>query len=402
MIDAKLAVDGGRPVRALPFAPWPHYDEDEVDAAARVLRSGRVNYWTGQEGRVFEEEFAAFVDTEFAVALANGTLALEAGLIGLGLRPGDEVITTCRTFIASASAVVMRGGVPVLADVDRDSQNVTGQTLAAALTPRTVGVIVVHLAGMPAEMDEILDFAGRNGLWVMEDCAQAHGATYKGRGVGSMGDVAAFSFCQDKIISTGGEGGMLTTRRPDIWERVWSYKDHGKSFDAVYHRQHPPGFRWLHETFGTNWRMTEIQSAIGRLQLRKLPLWSRLRRRNASVLAQELSGLPGLRVPPVPAHIEHAYYKFYAFVRPEQLRPGWSRDEVMHAVNAEGVPCLAGICPDIGRELAFAGSPSREERSTAHELGETSLMFMVHPTLSPEDLADAARAVAKVMRVAAA
>lgn len=402
MIDPKLAVDGGRPVRSAPFAPWPGFEEDEVEAAAQALRSGRVNYWTGQEGRLFEDEYAAFVGTEYAVALANGTVALEAGLIGLGLRPGDEVITTCRTFIASASCVVMQGGVPVLADVDRDSQNITAQSISAVCSPRTVGVIVVHLAGMPCEMDDIMDFAGRKGLWVMEDCAQAHGATYKGRMAGSMGDVAAFSFCQDKIVTTGGEGGMLTTHRPDIWEKVWSFKDHGKSFDAVYHRRHPPGFRWLHESFGTNWRMTEFQSAIGRLQLRKLPFWVRQRRRNALLLAEGLAGLPGLRVPPVPGHNQHAYYKFYVFVRPERLRPGWNRDAIMRAVNAEGVPCFSGSCPDIAGERAFADSANQGERPIARELGETSLMFLVHPTLGEDDMADVVQAVVKVMRVATA
>lgn len=402
MTNPKLAVDGGRPVRSAPFTPWPTFDEDEVEAATRVLHAGRVNYWTGQEGCLFEEEYAGYMGTEYAVALANGTLALQAGLIGLGLQPGEEVITTCSTSITSASCVFMCGGVPVLADVDRNSQNITAQTIAAAYSPRAVGIIAVHQAGMPCEMDEILDFAGRKGLWVMEDCAQAHGAMYKGRKVSSMGDVAAFSFCQDKIITTGGEGGMLNTRRPDIWEKVWSFKDHGKSFDAVYHRRHPPGFRWLHESFGANWRLTEFQSAIGRLQLRKLPLWSRVRRRNALLLAEGLSGLPGLRVPPVPAHVEHAFNNFYVFVRPDRLRPGWNRDAIMRAVNAEGVPCLAGNCPDIVQERAVAGSPNRGERPVARELGKTSLMFMVHPTLSVDDMADVVQAVTKVMHVATA
>lgn len=403
MIGSKLAIDGGRPLRAEPFAPWPFFEQDEIQAAQQTLQSGRVNYWTGQEGRLFEDEFAAAMGTGYSVALANGTLALEAALIGLDLQPGQEVVTTCRTFIASASCVVMRGGVPVLSDVDRDSQNATDRTIAEVLSPRTVGIIAVHLAGHPCNMDPILELAGRKGLWVVEDCAQAHGATYKGRKVGSMGDVGVFSFCQDKIMTTAGEGGMVVTSKPDIWERIWSYKDHGKSFDAVYHREHPPGFRWLHESFGSNWRMTEFQSAVGRIQLRKLPLWLEIRRRNAAILAEGLAGLPGLRTPKPPREVDHAWYKFYSFVRPDMLRPGWSRDQIMKAVQAEGVPCLSGSCPDIARENAFLSQDVDQHfdsRPVARELGENSLMFLVHPTLGQEDMEDTVQAVTKVMRLA--
>ena len=278
----RLTGNGESPIGQRRFSSWPHYDEDEVTAAMRVLQSGRVNYWTGQEGRQFEQEYAALVGAKYAVALMNGSVALEASLVALGMAPGDEVVVTSRTFIASASCVIMRGGRPVMADVDPVSQNITAETIAAALTPRTKGIIAVHLAGWPCDMDPIMNLAREKGLWVVEDCAQANGAIYKGRQVGSMGDVAAFSFCQDKIITTGGEGGMVTTNRHDIWDKIWSYKDHGKSFDAVYYREHPPGFRWLHESFGTNWRMTEMQAAIGRVQLRKLPQWLTLRRRNAA------------------------------------------------------------------------------------------------------------------------
>jgi len=201
----KLAIDGGHPVRKNPFPPWPHYEEDEISSTMLTLKSGRVNYWTGQEGRQFEDEFAAFVGTNYAVALMNGTVALEAALIALGMGPGDEVIVASRTFIASASCVLIRGGRPVMADVDPVSQNITADTVLAVLTPMTRGIIAVHLAGWPCDMDPILALARSKGLWVVEDCAQAHGAVYKGRPVGSMGDVAAFSFCQDKIITTGGE-----------------------------------------------------------------------------------------------------------------------------------------------------------------------------------------------------
>ncbi|MFA0697837.1 DegT/DnrJ/EryC1/StrS family aminotransferase, partial [Vibrio sp. 10N.222.49.C9] len=179
---------------------------------------------------------------------------------------GDEVITTPRTFLASASSIVTSGASPVFADEDLNSQNITAQSIEAVLTPNTKAVIVVHLAGMPAEMDDIMALSKKHGFYVIEDCAQAHGAKYKGKSVGTIGHIGAWSFCQDKIMTTGGEGGMVTTNDKALWSKMWSYKDHGKSFDAIYNREHPPGFRWLHESFGTNWRMTEMQAVIGRIQ----------------------------------------------------------------------------------------------------------------------------------------
>lgn len=398
----QLAINDARPLRESPFAPWPSYDEDEISAALQVLKSGQVNYWTGQEGRKFEEEYAAFVGAKHAVALMNGSVALEAALIALGMMPGDEVVVACRTFIASASCVIMRGGRPVMADVDQISQNITAATIAAALTPRTKGIIVVHLAGWPCDMDPILSLAREHGLWVVEDCAQANGAVYKGRQVGSLGDVAVFSFCQDKIITSGGEGGLVTTNSHDIWDKIWSYKDHGKSFEAVYHREHPHSFHWLHESFGTNWRMTEIQAAIGRVQLRKLPQWLALRRRNAAVLTTGFSRLSGLRLTIPPPEIEHAYYKYYVFVEPEALKSDWSADRIIASLIAEGIPCGSGSCSEIYLEKAFDLDAFRpaERLPVARQLGETSLMFMVHPTLSAADMEDVVRAMDKVMRAA--
>lgn len=384
-----------------PRAAWPHFAEEEIQAAMNVLRSGKVNYWTGEEGRRFEEEFAAFTHCKYAVALCNGTVALEAALRALGVGPGDEVITTARTFIASASCAVAVGARPVIADVDRDSQNLTAKTIRAVLTRKTKAIVAVHLAGWPCEMDDIVDLARQHGLQVVEDCAQSQGARYKGRPVGSLGDVAAFSFCQDKIMTTGGEGGMLTTNNEDIWRRAWSCKDHGKSLDAMQARPHTAGFRWLHDSFGTNWRMTEMQSAIGRIMLRRVPQWLARRRRFASVLNENLAGLPGLRIAHPPREIDHAYYKYYAFVCPEALRPGWNRDRVMQAINAQGVPCSVGSCSEIYLEKAFMREEHNRERlPIAKELGETSLMFMVHPTLSDEHIRDTYISIQKVMREA--
>jgi dTDP-4-amino-4,6-dideoxygalactose transaminase len=381
---------------------WPHFDEEQVAAAAAVLRSGKVNYWTGEEGRAFEQEFARFCGAEFGIALANGTVALELALQVLGIGPGDEVVVTPRSFVASAAVVALCGARPVFAEVDPDSQNITPATVRAVLSSRTKAIIAVHLAGWPCDMDGLLALARAHNLKLIEDCAQAHGATFGGRPVGGIGHVAAFSFCQDKIMTTGGEGGLLTTDDESLWRAAWSYKDHGKSYDAVYHRRHRPGFRWLHESLGTNWRMTEMQAAIGRAQLRRLPDWLSVRRRNAAILAEGLRPLPLLRVPSPPAQVGHAWYKFYAFVRPDRLAPGWTRDRIMAAIVAGGVPCFAGSCSEIYRERAFSErglAPSRPLR-TARALGASSLMFLVHPTLEVEDMTYAHRVVEEVCALA--
>lgn len=397
-----LAIDGGQPVRVAPFPPWPVFGQDEIDVVTAVLASGRVNFWTGEECRHFEEEFAAFSGMRHAISLANGTLALELALYTLGIGPGDEVIVPARTFIASASCVVARGAVPVVVDVDPTSQNLTVDTVLAALTPRTRAIVAVHLAGWPCDMDPIMALALERGIKVVEDCAQAHGATYKGRPVGSLGDCAAFSFCQDKIMTTGGEGGMLVLNDTQLWEKAWAYKDHGKSYAAVFNRDHPPGFRWLHESFGSNFRMTEMQAAIGRRQLVKLPSWLTVRRDNASILDVGLSRVPGLRTVRSSGDIGHAYYKYYVFVELAALKPEWTATRINEAINAEGVPCFAGSCSEIYLERAFVerGWGPSYRLPVARCLGETSLMFLVHPTLGEQEMSDAVRATAKVMGAA--
>lgn len=398
-----------------PFSPWPSFTQDEAEAVKQTLLSNRVNYWTGEACREFEKEFAAWCGTMHAVALANGTLALDVALKGLGIGPGDEVVVTPRTFIASVSCVVNAGATPVFADVDFESGNITAKTIRQVLTPKTRAVICVHLAGWPCDMDPIMVLAKQHGLKVIEDCAQAHGARYKDRSVGSIGHVGAWSFCQDKIMTTGGEGGMVTTSDEALWRTMWAYKDHGKSYEAVYERQHPPGFRWLHESFGTNWRMLEMQAAIGRIQLGRMPEWTRRRQANAEALTSALqpfadvSGsvrLPQLAcngcVQPCTNGCVHANYKFYAYVRPDNLASGWTRDRIVEAINAEGVPCYQGSCSEVYLEKAFDGTPwrPRERLPVAKALGATSLMFLVHPTLTQVEIGKTVAVIQKVMEAA--
>ena len=387
------------------FSPWPSFTEEEADAAKRVLLSNKVNYWTGTEGREFEKEFAQYCGCEHAIALANGTLALDLALVALqvGARNGgsadDEVIVTSRTFLASASSIVTAGARPVFADVDENSQNITAATIEEVISVNTKAIICVHLAGMPCEMDEIMNLANERGLWVIEDCAQAHGTKYRGLPVGAIGHIGAWSFCQDKIMTTGGEGGMVTTNDEALWKKMWAYKDHGKSYDAVYNKQHPPGFRWLHESFGTNWRLTEMQSAIGRIQLKRMPQWFDKRNANAKAIESALSQFECIRLVKVPDYIEHAQYKYYAFVKPQHLTDGWTRDDIVNEIVALGVPCFQGSCSEVYLEKAFDGTDLRPQSSlpTAKVLGETSLMFLVHPTLTDENIKSTCAAIVDVL-----
>ncbi len=397
------------------FSPWPSFSEEESHAVTQVLLSNRVNYWTGVQAREFEKEFAAWTGVPHAVALANGTLALDIALKALGVGPGDEVVVTPRTFIASVSCVVNAGAVPVFADVEPDSGNISAATIAKVLTPKTKAVICVHLAGWPCDMDPIMALSNTHGFKVIEDCAQAHGARYKGRSVGSIGHVGAWSFCQDKIMSTAGEGGMVTTNDETLWRHMWSFKDHGKSYEAVYEREHPPGFRWLHESFGTNWRMLEIQAAVGRIQLKRMPQWQTQRAANAQAIAHTCAQFSALRVPTFQCSAQscinacaaqagcvHANYKFYVYADPSHLHEGWSRDSIIDAISAEGVPCYQGSCSEVYLEKAFEGTNWRpaQRLPNAQQLGESALMFLVHPTLTPSEIQTTCDAIAHVMQQA--
>lgn len=385
-----------------PFSPWPSFTQEEADAVSGMLLSNKVNYWTGAECREFETEFAAWVGSAKAVSVANGTVALDLALKALDLRAGDEVVVTPRSFIASASCVVNAGLVPVFADVDRDTQNLTVETIRAVLTDRTCAILCVHLAGWPCDMESIMTLARERDIAVIEDCAQAHGASFKGRSVGSWGDINAWSFCQDKIMTTGGEGGMVTTDRDDLWSKAWSFKDHGKSWDAVYQRAHPPGFRWLHESFGTNWRMLEMQAVIGRIQLKRMADWQAQRTDNAAAINAAASECAALRVPQVPSDCKHAWYRCYIFVRPELLKPDWSRDRIIGAINAAGVPCFQGSCSEMYLEKAFqdANMQPAQRLPVAFELGETSLSFLVHPTLTRVEIVKTCDVLGEVMQQA--
>ena len=381
------------------FEPWPSFTQQEADAVSRVLLSNKVNYWTGQECREFEKEFAQFAETKYAVALANGTVALDVALKALGIGAGDDVIVTSRTFLASASSIVTAGANPIFADVELDSQNISAETIQAVLTPNTKAIICVHLAGWMCDMDPIMQLASDKGLYVIEDCAQAHGAKYKGKSAGSIGHIGAWSFCQDKIMTTGGEGGMVTTNDETLWKKMWSYKDHGKNFDSIYNKQHPPGFRWLHDSFGTNWRMMEMQAVIGRIQLKMMPEWTAKRMANMEKIYAAFADSPYFSVHRPSDDYVHAAYKCYVQVNTDRLPEGWSRDRIMAEMNALGVPCFSGSCSEVYLEHAFDATPWRpvQRLQNAQKLGETSLMFLVHPTLTENNIQTTESAIQQII-----
>jgi len=381
---------------------WPFFDKDEIEAVHAVLESGRVNAWTGEQVALFEQDFAKYIESKHAIAVSNGTTALELAIRGCGIDSG-EIIVPARTFIATASAVVANGAVPVCADVDLNSQNITIDSIDACLTNKTKAIIVVHLAGYPADMAAICQYAKDKGLTVIEDCAQAHGARIQGRHVGTFGDVGTFSFCQDKIISTGGEGGMVVTNNQAMVEQMRSYKDHGKNFEKIAKIQGGSTFHYVHDQFGSNLRMTEMQAAIGIKQLQKLDSWHAKRTENAKILNDVFANEPAIRTVSIPDKFTHAYYKYYAFLNSERLKSNWSRTKIIAKINEQGVYCATGICPDISQELAFnryQANANQEQLANTRALSLCSLMFMVHPTLTQDDMLSTAEVVQSVVREA--
>ena len=374
---------------------WPCFTQEEAAKIQEILLSNKVNYWTGSECIEFEKEFAKFSDTKFAIALANGTVALDLALKGLDIGIGDEVIVTSRTFIASVSCIVNSGATPKFADVELDSQNICLESIKSLLSAKTKAILCVHLAGWPCNMEAICKFANENGLLVIEDCAQAHGAKFKGKSVGSFGDIGCWSFCQDKIITSGGEGGMVTTNDNELWKKMWSYKDHGKNYDIIKQQKSKIGFLWTHNSFGTNWRMTEVQAAIGRIQLKRIDEWNKKRRFNAEAIWNAVRGLPGIRVANFKCanclgHCDtttgclHAAYKCYIFVENGEDR----RDALIKTINEKGVFCSSGSCPEVYLEKAFDNTGLRPKKRlpNAKKLGATSLMFQCHPTLTENEI----------------
>ena len=381
---------------------WPHYSEDEVEVVSKILRSGKVNYWTGEECRLFEKEFSKFCNSKYSVAVSNGTVALDLALLSLGVGSGDEVIVTSRTFIASASSIVNVGAKPIFCDVDLNNGNISIDNIKKLFSTKTKAIICVHLGGFPCDMEPIMNFAVSKKIFVIEDCSQAHGAKYKEKPVGSIGHIGCWSFCQDKIISTGGEGGMVTTNSESLWQKMWSYKDHGKDYKSSHQPVSSNIYRYIHESFGTNWRMTEMQAVIGQIQLKRMNFWHTERLKNATKIWGAAKECKALRVPIIPNHIEHAAYKCYVFVETSLLKLNWTRERLIEEIKKLGVPCYSGSCSEVYLENSFNDTEFQPKvrLENAKKLGEESLMFLVHPTLSNDEIQKTCEAILRVMKMA--
>lgn len=368
---------------------WPVHGEDEIAAVERVLRSGRTNYWQGgadgveSEGQAFEREFAAYTGARYALTCSNGTTALELAIGALRLPRGSEVLVPCRTFVATASAVVSCGHKPVLADIGED-MNVSVATLEAAWTPEVRAVVVVHYGGLPCNMDAICEWAFDRGVRVVEDCAHAHGARLGGRHVGTFGDVGCFSMCVGKIMSTGGEGGMVVTGHTHLWDRMRARRDHGR-YCMVGHAD-PTSFKYTVDEPGTNARMTEMQAAIGRCQLKKLDGWV-ARRRQIAAMYDEALGDRGLRPQMADGHVFYLYTQF---------TQDWKQGRLLKVLNERGVPARLGGCPDIGREKAFRRWA--REVPVAWLVGDTCFTLPVYPTMTDDEVMRVAETTAAVLR----
>ena len=380
---------------------WPEFDDEQIAKVSSTLKSGKVNYWTGNEGKNFETDFSNWCGIKHSLTMANGTVSLVAAYKALGLSQGDEFITTPRSFIATTSAGVLLGAKPVFADIDLDSGNITADFIAPLITKKTKLISVVHLAGWPANMIEICELAKSHNIKVVEDCAQAHGAMINNKNVGTFGDISSWSFCQDKIISTGGEGGMLSTNNKNIFEEIRSYRDHGKNFDALTRFSSSREFKYIHESFGTNYRLSEMQSCIGRIQLRKLKSWTERRTQNAKILIETLKELRNIRIPLPKDNFKHAWYKFYVYINNGSISDGWSRNRIIDEINSKGFPAFSGSCSEIYLEKSFENFDIEFERlSNAKKLGEESLMFLVHPTISFISMEEYAKTIKKILLMA--
>ncbi len=356
---------------------WPTFSDEMINNVTNVLKSGKVNQWTGTKVFDFEKKFSKYFDVKHSIAVFNGSVAIALCLKTLGLGIGDDVIVTARTFIASASEINICGCTPIFADCDYNSQNVTLNTIKSVVTKKTRAVILVHLAGWPCEMEEIVDWCHSNNIFVIEDCAQSHGAKYNNKYLGTFGDINAWSFCQDKIITTGGEGGMITTNNTDYYLKARSFKDHGKNYEKMLVPSPPGLFKWVHDTIGTNLRMTEMQASIGIDALDSLDSWVSARRLNAEIFNSTFNNLPLVRLTLPDEKIYHAYYKYYFFIRPEYLASEITRNDLIVKINEMGIPCFQGTCGEVYKEKAYDLDLNLP---ITKELSETSIMLLVDPT----------------------
>ena len=387
------------------------YTKKQIQLVSKVLKTNKTNYWTGNECRNFEKEFSNYHGVKYSLAVSNGSVALELALKSLGLKNNDQVIVTPRSFIISASCVLNLGFKPVFADVD-DNGNLSIEGIKKVYNKNIKAIVVVHLNGLSCDLDPILKFTKKNKLFLIEDCAQAHGAFYKGKKVGSFGNISTWSFCQDKIISTGGEGGMITTNNKNLFLKIWSMKDHGKNYNSVFYKKHKTGFKWLHDHLGSNYRMTEMQAAIGRVQLRSLDKLVKKRNSIANLYLNELKNYyqkyeilkkPDFRCETCPLKknakkcnkCTHSFYRLNLFINKKKI----NQIKLIEQFNKNKIECGVGSCPEIYQEKIFKKLKlyPRKRLQNAKLLGETSIMFPINPNKSLTKIKAEINSIKKVL-----
>ena len=390
---------------------YPYYNKTTQKRVQQVLKSGKVNYWTGTECKNFEKEFSRYIGNKYAVTVSNGSIALELALKALRLKKGDEIIVSPRSFIISASCVLNLGLKPIFADVD-DNGNLDIYQIKKIYNQNVKAIIVVHLNGLSCDMDPIVRFVKNKKIFLIEDCSQAHGAIYKGNKVGSFGHISTWSFCQDKIISTGGEGGMVSTNDKKLWLKLWSLKDHGKNFNSVFFKNHKEGFRWHHEDLGSNYRMTELQATIGREQLKSLDKQIKKRNLIANIYLKGLKDYyqkyniinkPDFKHQTCSLKkfdktcnkCRHAFYRLNLFINKTKIK----QHKLIELLNKNKITCFVGSCPEIYREKIFRKFKfyPKKRLSNAKLLGEISLMFPIYPNKALKKIKSEISTIKKIL-----
>ncbi|MFO7975741.1 MAG: DegT/DnrJ/EryC1/StrS family aminotransferase [Candidatus Hydrogenedentota bacterium] len=374
----KLAIDGGPKAVTNELTPWPQMCDEAIKAVEEVLRSGKVNYWTGNKGREFEDRFAQWQGSKYAISVNSGTSALHVGLSALGIGPGDEVIVPSYSFIASSFSVCQAGAIPRFADVNIDDHCISVESAEKLVNERTKAIMPVHLYGNVADMDKVNAFAKKHNLFVIEDNAEAFGGVYKGKKTGTLGDIAAASFCQNKTFTTGGEGGMVTTDNEDLAWEARSFRDHGYDVKArlslLELEQKLP---YIHNRVGWNYRMTEMQSAIGLAELDRMDNWNMpTRKRNAHIVMDALKDLPQVLYMPIDTEERQNGWFVMAFSL-DIDNMTCDINQFVEAAGAEGAPCWKVFWPQCHTEKAF---------TEKHGFGDSGFPFTSKEYTNPESV----------------
>ena len=357
---------------------WPRHSTKEIQLVNKIIKSGRVNQWTGEYVNKFEKKFCKYFNLNYSLAVANGTVGLEAAINSFNLNKGSEIVVTPRSFIASASSVLKMGFKPVFSDVDLNSQNIELDNIKKVITKKTKAIICVHLAGYPTDMKPIMEYARKKNIYIIEDCSQAHGAKINNKYVGTFADISVWSFCQDKIISTLGEGGMIATNNSKLYKRLLSYRDHGKNFNQLSKIRNLNQFNYINDFIGTNIRMTEIQAAVGYLQLNNLAKWVNARNNIIKQIEKKLFNIKkGIVLIEYPKNIKHAFYRYYFFIKNNQFKNGWNYLKLINALRKKDKSFFIGGCPEIYNEKIFSKYRPSKKLTNTFLLSKTSICIRI-------------------------